>query len=238
MKKKRIFKIAAAVVALLMIAGLLFVYNASCGNIFSALYAKHRITAYIAQTYPHNSYQISAADYDFKTGGYSCRITDPDSEDKSFYATYSYGGDIDDTYDMAMDKEYTLMRIEQDFRDALDPLIDSELKEDENEREFGFATIFFGDKEIDRSRVQYDMTADPKNMPVETCVVLSLDGDETHSLQRVRQLAHKLASFGYRIDFYEYSNDVDYFEPIPTDRLLAAQSPADLAEFKLSDDSK
>ncbi len=231
--KKTILKIAAVVTALALIGGVLFFYNAFCGNIFSALYARHRITAYISETYPDSAYQISKANYDFKTGGYSCRITDPDSADKSFYATYSYGGRINDSYEAAMNKENTLMRIEQDFRDAVDPLIDSELKEDENGREFGFATIFFGDEDIDRSRVEYDMTADPKNMPVETCVLLSLDTDETQSLQRVQQLAAKLQSLGYRIDFYEYydGNGHDY-RPIPTQQLLAAQSPAELTDFR------
>ena len=235
-RKKAILKIGAGAAALILITGILFVYNAFCGNFISAMIAKHRVSEYITRTYPSHSYQISPASYDFKTGGYTCRIIDPDSADRSFTAGTSSGGNVYDTYQDVLDMTTTLTRLEMAYRDALDPLIDSHFTD---ENEFGYPTIFFGNEDIDRSGLTYDMTVDPKHMPVPTCVVLSLKTDGAQSLQRTQALAVRLAMEGYQVDYWSYSDqEGHYFEIIPTEQLLAASSSDDLKEFQLEDNMK
>ena len=159
-----------------------------------------------------------------------------DSADRSFTAGTSSGGNVYDTYQDVLDMTTTLTRLEMAYRDAVDPLIDAHFID---ENEFGYPTIFFGNEDIDRSGLTYDMTADPKHMPVPTCVVLSLKTDATQSLRRTQSLAVRLAMEGYQVDYWSYSDqEGHYFEIIPTERLLTASSPDDLKEFQLQDDMK
>lgn len=232
--KKILIKIIAAVTAVLLIAGVLFVYNALCGNIFSAMYAKSQIEKYIDETYPDNDYEVGDAKYGFKFGEYYCTITHPDSEDGGFTATYEGGGTVTDDYDLAVTGlNNTLMRLEDGFRKDIEPLLDRYF--DEDGKEFGFGTVI-GDKEADRSKLYLDMEFDTKNMPIDTYVYGNFESDSDESLARMQKIAKELSILGYRIDYYSFSNDADYFDNVPTQELLDAESPTDLAQYKLADD--
>lgn len=231
---KKALKITAAVAAVLLVAGILWVYDAFCGNIFSAMYAKSHIEKYIDESYPNNDYEVGDANYSFKFGEYYCTITDPDSEDGSFTATYESGGTVTDDYDSAVTGlDNTLMRLEEGIRKATERLMERYFDEDAGE--FGFVTII-GDKETDRSKLYLNMEYDVKNMPVETYVNGCLKANSQKALARMQKMAEELKIMGYRIDYYSFSNDEDYFENIPTQELLDAESPADLAKYKLADD--
>ena len=233
---KKTIKILAAVAAVLLIAVVLFFYNAFCGNPISALYGKYQITRYIKETYPDAGYQISAAHYNFKSGNYYCLITDPDSPDGNFTATFG-DGDVTDSYEIDVEeKENILRRLEEGFRGEIDPLVEGHLNtqpRDENQNgEFGFGTITGLNHESNRSALYRDMTFDVKNMPVPTLITVCLRTDGAASLTRVQHIAAELRSLGYRIDYYTYSDSEDhYFEEVPTEELLAAQSPNDLANY-------
>ena len=234
--KTKIVKIIAAAVAVLLTAGVLFVYNAFCGNPISAAVAGSRIRKHIDTQYPGHHYQISSPSYDFKMGGYTCAVTDPDSADRSFTARYDEGK-VYDTYEDMMNKSNVLDRLDSEFREALRPLIDSYVAGDDDDREFGFATIF-DSKDIDRSRVAFDMKADPKEMPVNTFVTLCFRTGEEESFRRARTVAASLEKMGYRIDYYTYSSENNYYENIPAQALLKATSPDELKDYILPDEPK
>lgn len=231
---KKALKITAAVTAVLLIAGILWVYNGFCGNIFSAMYAKSQIEKYIDETYPNNDYEVGDARYSFKFDEYYCKITDPDSEDGSFNATYGRNGNITDDYEEAVKNlGNTIYRLDDGLRKSLEPLIASYF--DEDEQEFGFATVI-GDKAVDRSRLYLDMKFDVKNMPVETFIYGSVKGNSQKGLARMKKMAEELKAMGYRIDYYSFSNDIDYFDNVPVDELMEAADADALAEYRLSDD--
>lgn len=234
--KTKIVKIIAAAVAVLLMAGVLFIYNAFCGNPISAAIAGIRIKNHIDMQYPGHHYQISSPSYDFKMGGYTCAINDPDSTDRSFSARYAEGK-IYDTYEDMMNKSNVLDRLDSEFREALRPLIDTYVSGDDDDREFGFATIF-DDIDIDRSRVAFDMKADPKQMPVDTFVTLCFRTGEEESFRRARTVAAELEKLGYRIDYYTYSDKKHYYEDIPSQKLLEATSPDELKPYLLPDEPK
>lgn len=231
---KKLFKIIAAVAAVLLIIGLLFIYNAFCGNIFSAMYAKHQIEQYINENFTDNSYQISNAQYNFKMGTYVCNITDPNSADGSFTASYSEGEVYDDYDIMVTQKQNIIMRLEEGFRNDVGQILDNYL----TEPDFGFGTIIYGDSEIDTSKLSLDMTFDTKNMPMETCIVAVMYSDETTSFNKIKQLISDLQRMDYRIDYCEYSDKNNCYEKIPVNQLMEAESSAELAAYRLTDDEK
>lgn len=235
---KKAIKIAAAIVAVLLIVLVLFIYNAFCGNPFSAMYAKHQITQYINRTYPDSGYQISFAEYSFKDGKYSCEIIDPDSPDGNFTATYMGQGAVDDSYDLSVtQKENILYRLETGFRNEIDPMIDKYLitqsNDEETNSEFGFGTVMGLNKELDRSALYRDMTFDVKDMPIPTLIVICLRTDDETSLNRVRQMAQDMQKAGYRIDYYSFTTDQYAYEEVPTDVLFEAQKAEELAGYRL-----
>ena len=63
-------RILAAAGALLIIALLLLIYNALCGNFISGMYYKGMVDRYIASTYPDREYSVSDYQYNFKDGSY------------------------------------------------------------------------------------------------------------------------------------------------------------------------
>lgn len=232
---KKIGKIVAATVAFLLIMGVLFVYNAFNGNIFSAMYAKYQIERYINTKFTDNAYEISNAQYELKTGLYTCNIIDPNSADGSFTASYS-GGEVYDDYDiMVMEMQNTIIRLDEGFRYDVEPILDKYI----TEPDFGYGTIFYSDdSEIDTSKLSLDMTFDTKNMPVETCIVAVMKSNETTSFDKIRQIISDLQGMGYRIDYCEYSDNNHCYENVPTDELMAAENSAALAAYRLMDEEK
>lgn len=230
---KKVLKIAAALGAALLTAGVLFVYNAFCGNIFSAIYAKNQIEKHIEKNFTDNNYEVSDAQYSFKTGNYICHISDPSSEDGSFSASYS-GGKVYDNYELrVVQKQNTLMRLDMGFRNDVDKILDKYI----SEPEFGYGTVIYGDSEIDTSKLSLDMTFDTKNMPLENCIVISMRSSADVSLGRMKEIVNNFKNMGYRIDYCQYfDGDGNYYEHIPTGRLIQAVSSMELEDYKIKDE--
>lgn len=231
--KKKYLKMIAAVSAILLIISILFIYNAFCGNIFSAMYAKGQIEKYIDKTYPNNDYEISDAVYNYKFSEYYCQITDPNSEDGSFTATYGDDGIISDSYTDVTSLDNTLMRLEDGFRKDVEPILDRYFKDED---EFGFGTIIEG-KNIDKSKLKLDMKFDPKNMPIDTYIVASFKSAPEKTLGRIQEIAKDLKALGYRIDYYVFFDDGNYFEYVPTEELLKASEISELTKYTDTDNN-
>ena len=143
--KKKASRIIAGLTGLLLLLCVLFCYNAFCGNPVSGMIAKSRIDRYIADTYPQKDYRVSNVSYDFKTSRYSCAVTDPDSPDGCFAATFACGT-VSDSYETdVLYKGNTIQRLDEGFRDAVNPIIRKHLDtgtDDGNEpEEFGYGAL-------------------------------------------------------------------------------------------------
>ncbi len=184
--------------------------------------------------------------YYFKTGNYSFRIIDPESEDGCFRAYYSEneGGVVDTYEDDVVHFFNTQTRLDNALRQEVDPLIDKHLDKKKITvdavtlgEEFGFATCFVegvAQKEIDAC-LSLDMKADAKNIPIPTQIVLSLHTDEAESFRRAMELAGEISALGYSIDFYDFYTSGNYYQMVPTEKLLKAKSVDDLEEFIMDD---
>ncbi len=232
---KKALKIAAAFGAALLAAGVLFVYNAFCGNIFSAVYAQNCIEKHIENKFTDNNYEISNARYSFKTGGYNCQIVDPNSEDGSFSASY-FGGEVYDNYEIrVIQKQNTLTRLDMGFKDDVSKILDIYI----SEPEFGYGTVIYGDSDIDTSMLSLDMTFDTKNMPLKTCIVISMCSNQQVSLNRIKEIMNNFKNMGYRIDYCKYfDGDGNCYESIPVDELIQFTGTTDLEKYKIKDEFK
>ena len=96
-----------------------------------------------------------------------------------------------------------------------------------------FGSLLYDDDYKDK--LTLDMKAIPKNMPIPTQIVLSFHTDEAESFRRARELAGEISALGYSIDFYDFYTSGNYYQMVPTEKLLKAKSVDDLEEFIMDD---
>ncbi len=140
MKKKKILKITAFVVALALTLGLAFFANALVGNPVSKYLAKSAAEKHLEANYADKDYCIDRVMYDFKSGCYHAFIESLSSPDSSFSLTIGFDGRISwDNYDDRVEGRFnTSQRINNEYRDAVDKVFES--------KSFPYKThIAFGD---------------------------------------------------------------------------------------------
>ena len=122
--KKIFWKIAALVLALVLLVGLAWFANALNGNPISKFVAQNRAEKYIAQQYPDTDYKLERVAYSFKDGNYHAYVVSPSSIDTHFTVTVSMFGQIGwDSYESVTDKFNTAMRLEDEYRDMVDAVL-------------------------------------------------------------------------------------------------------------------
>ena len=122
--KKKFWKIAALVLAVVLILGLGWFANALNGNPISKFIAQNRAEKYIAQQYPGTDYELERVSYSFKDGNYHAYVVSPTSIDTHFTVTVNMFGKIGwDSYESVTDKFNTAMRLEDEYRDLVDAVL-------------------------------------------------------------------------------------------------------------------
>lgn len=126
-KLKKILKIAAAVTAFAMIAGLLFFANALLGNPVSYLLVKSAAKEYVEEKYADEGYVLRDVSYSFKDCNYYAHIEKPNSEDCRFTASFNWFGDIIyDSYESEVLSGFgTFRRLDSDYRAMTDKVLKS-----------------------------------------------------------------------------------------------------------------
>ena len=122
--KRKFWKIAALVVAVILIVGLAWFANALNGNPISKHIAKNRAEKYIAEQYPGTDFELERVSYNFKDGNYHAYIVSPGSIDTHFTLSISMVGKVYwDTYENVTEKFNTAMRLEDEYRDLVDTVL-------------------------------------------------------------------------------------------------------------------
>lgn len=126
MKKRT--KIIAGITAFMLIGVLLFFANGLVGNPISKFLANRSAEEYIEEEYPEMELEVSKATFNFKTGGYSVGVKSPNSIDTHFSLSISPSGDIiyDSYEDYVLDKFNTWNRINEEYRDMVEKVFESE----------------------------------------------------------------------------------------------------------------
>ncbi len=127
MKKKKGLKIAAGVLALALLAGVVWFANALVGNPVSRFLCRRSAEAYLAEHYPDTDFRVERVDYSFKMTCYYARIVSPSSADSAFTLDQSWTGKvINDRYESQVaGRENTARRLNEEYRQLTDKVLDS-----------------------------------------------------------------------------------------------------------------
>lgn len=125
--KKRILKITALVLALVLLGGLGWFANGLVGNPVSRLLAKRALNQYVEETYPHLDLSTDRFGFDFKSGGYFAYVCSETSKDTAFYIDMDMLGHVTyDSYDTWVGNKYnTELRIREEYRKMAEQVFQS-----------------------------------------------------------------------------------------------------------------
>ena len=124
---KKLTKVIAVMVAVLLIVGLLVVANGFVGNPISKFIVTQEAKEYIEKTYPDTDYYIDRVAYSFKTGGYYAHVKSHASEDTYFSVDYSLFGEMkyDNFTSRVKDGFNTWDRINHDYVEITDNILNA-----------------------------------------------------------------------------------------------------------------
>ena len=154
--KKKILKVLALILAIVLIIGIGLFANALVGNPVSKYLATKTANEYIAKTYSDKDFIIEEVNYDFKTGGYYARVTSPTSIDSHFSLSLDFTGKLKlDCYDDVTTGWNTAMRLEDDYRNAVKAITESKDFSEKYFIAYGEIPCILSDYPIDEEHPEY-----------------------------------------------------------------------------------
>ena len=154
--KRKVLKILALVLAIILIIGIGLFANALVGNPVSKYLATKSANEYIEKTYADKDFIIEEVNYDFKTGGYYARVTSPTSIDSHFSLSFDWMGKLElDCYDDVTSGWNTAMRLEDDYRNAVKAITESKDFSEKYFIAYGEIPCVLSDYPIDEEHPEY-----------------------------------------------------------------------------------
>lgn len=203
---KKTIKIIAAIVAIVLIGGILYVTNEFVGNPISKALAKRKMEEYIAENYDHLDLEIVETGYNFKFSNYYGLVQSKTSEDTRFYVDYRKGKIVSDDYSfMVEEKENTIQRLEKEYSKHIQKVISNELGYQENKSKVFYMT----DENELKDYFELDMPFDP-DLPVEARVFISVDLTEPSIKEVAKIIEDAYAAFNnneYYFSEYGFENN-------------------------------
>ena len=125
--KKRILKIGALALAILLILGVLWFANGLVGNPVSYLLAKNTAEKHLEANYADQNFVLERVSFSFKDGQYHAYVTSPSSLDSDFTMLINLWGKLRyDTYeDRVLNRGNTADRLRDDYRAMVDAILDN-----------------------------------------------------------------------------------------------------------------
>ena len=125
--KKRILKLSALGLAIVLIIGVCWFANGLVGNPISKMMARNAAEKYLETNYPDTDYAIEEVSYSFKDGGYYSHIVSPSSMDGNFTLRISMLGKIrGDDYSSRVEGHGNVAnRLFFEYRDMVDTILNS-----------------------------------------------------------------------------------------------------------------
>lgn len=154
--KKKTLKITALVVAIILIIGVGLFANSLVGNPVSKALATKSANEYLEKNFGGKGFQLEEVSYDFKTGGYYARVTSPESIDTHFSILLNFGGKVEyDTYDDVTTGWNTAYRLDEDYRNAVKSVTESQDFPYNCHICYGEMQFAMGDYPIDEAKPDY-----------------------------------------------------------------------------------
>ena len=125
--KKKILKIVAFVIAVILIAGVTWFANGLVGNPISKHLATKAAEGYIEEKFPDSDFELERVSFSFKDTMYHAYIISPSSVDSGFSLTINMGGKIVlDLYENNVLTGWnTARRLDDAYRESVDQLLES-----------------------------------------------------------------------------------------------------------------
>lgn len=125
--KKRILKISALVLAVILIIGVCLFANSLVGNPISKALAKNTAEKYIEEVYGDKDYELESVTFSFKDGYYHALVSSPSSIDTSFTLLINGFGKLRyDYYENNVTNGWnTAHRLDAEYRKAVKTIFDS-----------------------------------------------------------------------------------------------------------------
>lgn len=125
--KKRVLKISALSLAIVLIVGVCWFANGLVGNPVSKAVARHTAKKHLEATYPNTDYVIDELSYSFKDGGYYAHIVSPGSMDGHFTLRISMLGKLrNDDYSSRVEGHGNVARrLFFEYREMVDAVLGS-----------------------------------------------------------------------------------------------------------------
>ena len=140
--KNKTLRVLAFLLALVLLAGLIWFANAMNGNPVSAMLAKRTAKDYLAETFPDTDYYVERIGYNFKDGNYYAHIRSHTSIDTQFTLYITMLGELRyDTYDSVTEGFVTAQRLESDYRALADTVLEAADYPYNAESGFGYGTL-------------------------------------------------------------------------------------------------
>ena len=154
--KKKILKVLALVVAIILIIGIGIFANGLVGNPVSKYLATKSANEHLEKHYSDKDFIIEEVNYDFKTGGYYARVTSPTSIDSHFSLSLDFTGKLKlDCYDDVTTGWNTAMRLEDDYRNAVKAITESKDFSEKYFIAYGEIPCVLSDYPIDEETPEY-----------------------------------------------------------------------------------
>lgn len=161
MKKKKVIIIVCIVLVLLLVPVYL-VYASFNGSIMKKYMVTKEAKTYVSKHFREEDFVVSKARYDFKLCGYFCNVQSKTSEDTRFSVYKWSNREMDDDYDLCVNKkENTIRRLAQE----LDEWSEKTLKKAYPYKTDLVMCDFYYGEEFDRDKFSLDMEFDMSDLP-------------------------------------------------------------------------
>jgi hypothetical protein len=155
--KKKVLKVLALILAIVLIIGIALFANSLVGNPVSKFLATKGAEEHLAKNYSDKDFVIEEVTYNFKTGGYYARVTSPTSIDSHFSLSFNWLGKLVlDCYDDDVTTGWnTAMRLEDDYRNAVKAVTESKDFSEKYFIAYGEIPCILSDYPIDEEHPEY-----------------------------------------------------------------------------------
>lgn len=125
--KKRVLKISALCLAILLILGVCWFANGLVGNPISKAMARNTAKKHLAENYPNTDYALEDVSYSFKDGNYYAHVVSPSSMDGNFTLRISMLGQLrSDDYSSRVEGHGNVAnRLFFEYREMVDTVLNS-----------------------------------------------------------------------------------------------------------------
>ena len=185
MKRNKVLKILAAILAVVLISGILLITNAFVGNPISAKIAQRAVKNYVREKYSFLDLELEKPVYNFKDGSYVTWAKSKTSIDTKFSINYRDGEVYYDSYEFdVLDMHNTLRRLEDEYTLVVRKILEEELAYKDNATRVMYdKSEYEGAKNILKLAMGFD-----RSLPLNSRVSISIKNVENVSLENISEI--------------------------------------------------